>query len=242
MTTLMGGQTIYGAPIGILMLETRFPRPVGDVGNAKTFNFPVLYHVVPNATPTRVVEQRAAGLLAHFVEGGSALVRQGARAIATSCGFLAAHQRALAAEIAAPVATSSLLQIPMILPLLRPNQVVGVLTMSAAALSPDHFAAVGVNTDRVVVRGFDGSPSLYQPIMTNAVELDLAAARAEVVQAARELVVAEPGVGAFVFECTNLCPYAADVMAATGRPVFDVVTLINWLHGAVAPARYPPGL
>jgi hypothetical protein len=30
------GQTIYGMPIGALMLDTRFPRPVGDIGNAAT--------------------------------------------------------------------------------------------------------------------------------------------------------------------------------------------------------------
>ena len=37
MTHLYGGYTTYGQPIGILMLDTRFPRIPGDIGNAKTY-------------------------------------------------------------------------------------------------------------------------------------------------------------------------------------------------------------
>ena len=50
-----GGKAIYGAPLGILMLEARFPRIPGDMGNAATWPFPVLYRVVQGATPERVV-------------------------------------------------------------------------------------------------------------------------------------------------------------------------------------------
>src|SRR5476649_2730781 len=61
-----GGKAIYGAKLGILMLEARFPRIPGDMGNAATWPFPVLYHVVKGASPKRVVEQQAAGLLDDF--------------------------------------------------------------------------------------------------------------------------------------------------------------------------------
>ena len=37
--------------LGVLMLETRFPRPVGDIGNPETFVFPVRHSVVRLATP-----------------------------------------------------------------------------------------------------------------------------------------------------------------------------------------------
>ena len=53
-----GGKTVYGATLGILMLETEFPRVHGDVGNAATFPFPVLYKVVPGATAYSVVKQK----------------------------------------------------------------------------------------------------------------------------------------------------------------------------------------
>ena len=50
-----GGKALYGAPLGILMLEAKFPRIPGDMGNATTWPFPVLYRVVRGATPERVV-------------------------------------------------------------------------------------------------------------------------------------------------------------------------------------------
>ena len=56
----IGGKAIYGAPLGILMLEARFPRIPGDMGNAATWPFPVLYRVVKGASPERVVLQGAA--------------------------------------------------------------------------------------------------------------------------------------------------------------------------------------
>ena len=34
---VQGGKTIYGASVGILMLEARFPRIPGDMGNAATW-------------------------------------------------------------------------------------------------------------------------------------------------------------------------------------------------------------
>ena len=49
-----GGKALYGAPLGILMLEAKFPRIPGDMGNAATWPFPVLYRVVGGATPERV--------------------------------------------------------------------------------------------------------------------------------------------------------------------------------------------
>lgn len=43
---LKGGFTNYGQDIGILMLDTIFPRIPGDIGNAKSYDFPVRYGVL----------------------------------------------------------------------------------------------------------------------------------------------------------------------------------------------------
>ena len=72
-----GGKTIYGAVVGILMLETRFPRIVGDMGNAATWPFPVFYRTVKGATPDLVVRKGAAGLKDAFIETARSLVDEG---------------------------------------------------------------------------------------------------------------------------------------------------------------------
>jgi hypothetical protein len=228
---------MISSPVGILMLDTRFPRPLGDIGHPETFEFPVLHHVVSGASPTRVVEQDATGLVERFREGARTLERQGVRAIGTSCGFLALHQVTLAGTVRVPVFTSSLIQIPPILSAIDPERKVGVLTMRARSLTPAHFEAVGVGERllrRVTIAGLERAEALYRPIMENRESLDVELARVQVVDAARQLVGRHPDVAALVLECTNLPPYAAAIQRATGLPIWDAVTLIRWAHIAVS--------
>ena len=241
MTLLAGGQPFYGLPVGILLLDARFPRPPGDIAFAETFDFPVLYRVVRHATPARVVCDGAEGLVEAFCDAARELEASGVRAISTSCGFLALHQRALAAAVRVPVFTSSLLQVPTVLSALDPDRKVGVLTISAGTLTPAHFAEVGVSEpmlDRVVVGGLERAEALYRPIIDNRGPLDVEAAEAQVVAAAQELADSHPEIGALVLECTNLPPYAAAIQCATGLPIWDAISLVRWVHAAVRQRPY----
>src|SRR5438093_12495106 len=98
-TIARGGKAVYGAPLGILMLEARFARIPGDMGNGQTWPFPVLYKVVRGASPEKVVLNGARGLLPDFVDAAQELVRLGAEAITTNCGFLSLFQKELAAAV-----------------------------------------------------------------------------------------------------------------------------------------------
>src|SRR5438094_75987 len=132
-----GGFNQYGFTVGILILDTRFPRIPGDVGNAATFPFPVRYHRVSGADPDLVVRRGAEGLLPAFVQGARALEGEGVGAITTSCGFLAKYQQELAAAVRVPVFTSSLLMVPLVHRLLPAGRRVGIMTVNAAALGPE---------------------------------------------------------------------------------------------------------
>ena len=205
--------------LGIVMLDTRFPRPLGDVGNAASFDFPVRYAVVRGASPQRVVRARSAGLLQPFIDAARVLVADGASAISTSCGFLVLFQRELQAALPVPVWTSSLLMLPS---LKRP----GVLTVDAAALGADHFLAAGADP-ATPIEGLADGCELQRTLLGNLPRLDVDAARADVVTAARRLVERAPHVESIVLECTNLPPYADAVRAATGRPVHDIRTFLH---------------
>ncbi len=87
---------MYGHAIGILMLEARFPRIPGDMGNATTWDFPVLYKVIKSATPDAVVRKGEGRLLDLFITGAVELEKEGVRAITTNCGFLAVFHREMA--------------------------------------------------------------------------------------------------------------------------------------------------
>ena len=91
-----GGRTTYGEALGIITLDTRFPRIPGDVGNASTYPFPVRYERVSGATVTRVIKKRGRGLLPAFIRAAQQLESDGVRAITTTAGFLALYQREMA--------------------------------------------------------------------------------------------------------------------------------------------------
>src|SRR5436190_10847427 len=147
-----GGSNVTGHSVGILVLDTRFPRIAGDIGNAGTFDFPVLYHPVRGATSERVVRGSDRDLLPRFIDGARALEAQGVQAITTSCGFLARFQRELASAVSVPVFTSSLLLVPLVHRMLPAGRAVGILTVDASSLGPEHFAGAGITGDmRVAV-------------------------------------------------------------------------------------------
>ncbi|WPB87554.1 aspartate/glutamate racemase family protein [Sediminicoccus rosea] len=233
-----GGKSIYGAPLGILMLEARFPRILGDMGNGLTWNFPVLFRVVRGASPTRVVEQGATGLLDAFIEAARDLVDLGAEGITTNCGFLSLFQRELAEAVRVPVATSSLMQVPWVQATLPPGQRVGVITVNKAGVTARHLEAAGVPLD-VPMEGTEGGREFFRVLIrAEKTDLDVDLARQDILDAAARLTARHPEVGAIVLECTNMPPYAADVAEATGLPVHDIYSMINWFHAGLRPRRF----
>ncbi|WP_163508403.1 aspartate/glutamate racemase family protein [Fodinicola acaciae] len=219
--------------IGVIMLDNDLPRPVGDIGNPRSFAYPIAYDVCPGAETTLVVEQSAVGLLEAVKATAARLRDKSVRAITTCCGFLAIYQKELAATQDVPVATSSLLQVPLVLRMLKPEQKVCVLTVNASTLTDRHLAAVGI-TERVNLVGLEHTEHFYPMIVGKRKDLDVPTAEAEVVAAATKATQDDPSIGAFVFECTNLPPYGGAVRAATGLPVWDALTMIDWLRAGVA--------
>lgn len=221
--------------LGVVMLDTRFPRPPGDVGHPATFPVPVRLRIVEGAVPRRVVASaaalRASGLHLRFIEALQALEAEGARALTTSCGFLVLLQQELQAAVRVPLVSSSLLQLP---DLLRAEAQVGVLTISAEHLGDEHLLAAGVPPERlrdVLVQGVDPVGPFASAILGNRPELDLAAAEMDVVAAALELRRRQPQLRTLVLECTNMPPYAKALEHATGwrlRTLRDAEPLLKW--------------
>jgi Asp/Glu/hydantoin racemase len=233
-----GGKAIYGAPLGIVMLDARFPRIPGDVGNATTWPFPVLYRVVSGASPEKVVLQGAAGLLPDFIDAAKELVRLGAEAITTTGGFLSLFQKEIAAAVGVPVATSSLLQVPWVQATLPPGKRVGVVTVSGSTLSPAHLEGAGVALDTPLVGTENGKEFFRVLIKAEKDDMDIAQAERDVVEAGKELVARHPDVGAIVLECANMPPYAAALRAEVRLPVYDIYSMITWFYAGLRPRAF----
>ncbi|HEY6512778.1 MAG TPA: aspartate/glutamate racemase family protein [Burkholderiaceae bacterium] len=205
--------------LGVLMLETRFPRVVGDVGNAASFAIPVRHRIVAGASPQRVVREGDLTLLEPFVDAARAMVAEGAGAITTSCGFLVEFQAALQAELPVPVWTSSLLK-------LRELAAPGVITVDALSLGARHLHAAGADATVPVV-GLATDCHLQRALLDDEMAIDAGRAEADVIDAAQRLVARWPMVREIVLECTNMPPYAKAVARATRRPVHHIISLLH---------------
>lgn len=208
--------------VGVLMLDTRFPRPLGDIGHPGSWTrlgLQALYQVVDGALPQRIVTPgSSAEFLPPFIEAALNLVHHGAQAITTSCGFLARHQSAMQAALPVPVFSSGLLWC-------RQLQQAGILTIAAERLGEQDLNGAGV-PPATPVAGVSPKGEFRRRILGNQTQMDLALAEADVVAAARRLLQRYPQVRHIVLECTNMPPYREAIVAATGLPCHDVMGLV----------------
>jgi len=232
-----GGKNVYGARLGILMLDVRTPRMPGDVGNARTWPFPVLYGVVPGATPNKVIEERGVDVLDAFLDTAARLVSEGADGIATTGGYLSIFQKQLAAHCQVSVAASSLMQIPLVEKLLPPGKRVGVITSNSDALGADHLEAAGASPDTPVA-GLQNGREFYRKFHFGKTELDAALAEQDMLDAGQDLMSRHPEVGAVVYECHNFAPFARALRDSIGIPVFSVYSFFTWFHAGLEPRDF----
>jgi hypothetical protein len=233
------GQVAYGYSIGIVCLEYYLPFIPGDVGNASTYDFPVLYREVKGATFEAIIVRQDPAMLPLIVEAAQDLVRQGVRAVTSDCGYFGAYQREVADAVPVPVFLSSLMQAPLVLSMLGPEQKLAALVANGATLSDRVLERIGVlDTSRIVFRGLEDKAEFRRTVLDECGTLDVDAVEQEVVDAALEVQTEHPELGAILLECSDLPPYSAAVQAATGLPVFDWIGFINYVQQAVNARPY----
>ena len=145
MNTAPPKKTYYGVSLGILMLETYFERFNGDIGNARTWPFPIQYKIVKGASPDRITNLTTTDFLQPFLDAADELIAGGCDGITTTCGFLALYQRELSEHCAVPVATSALLQVPLVARILPKAKRPAIITFSSESLTTRHLTSVGVD-------------------------------------------------------------------------------------------------
>ncbi len=226
------GQMTAGHAVGIICMDVPGHLFPGHVGNASTYNFPVLYQILEEVTVQQVFRADPTVLDA-LIRGGKELEKRGVRAISTHCGFFANYQKEVAAALNVPVFLSSILQLPLISRALKPSQKVGIITADSTSLSASLLSACGVDDpSTLVVAGFQDLPE-SKNILQGTGHYNSAKIEEELVGLARQLVNDNPNIGAFLLECASLPTYAWSIQNAVNRPVFDFVTMINWIYDAV---------
>src|SRR6202166_3265865 len=180
------GARNYGIAGGILPLDCSLPFIPGDVDNADTYDFPVLYKVVPGLS-TKACLAGAPELARAAVEAAVELEKQGVRAISSDCGFMLQFQTAVREAVRIPVCMSSLLQLPLIAASLAPARPIAVITADSSNLTPQFLARAGIATaNSLIIRGLQDKREFKTAVFDEKGSIDATQVEAEVISTVRD--------------------------------------------------------
>jgi len=210
------------------------PVSPGTTENASTYDFPV--YIKPIEVGTEVVSSKHdPAILKHTIEAGKELVeKMGCRAIVGACGYFANYQEKVADALDVPVFLSSLMQVPIVIRALKPDQKVGIICANEDALSAaPALKQCGVDDlSRIVIAGAQDT-SQIQLAFTDTGHMNNAKLGQELTDVAKRMVSGHPDVGAILLEGSLFPPYAWEIQKAVRLPVFDYSTMVNWVYSAV---------
>lgn len=233
---LKRGNYWSGADLGIAILDGDFPAPIGDVSNIRSYDFPVQFDLLPGINGPDLFWEKRDHILAELTASTERLAARGARIAFTGCGMFGQYQRLIAGASPIPVGTSSLLQVAPALRVIRPDQRVLVLAVGSEWVRAEHLLDCGVHAeelDRVAVHGMQNATHFLGNLMGEIDTFDPSVAEREVIDAVASALAQEEGIGAIVFECTNLGPYTSVVRERFGLPVWDAISMATWLAAGV---------
>ena len=217
-------------PRGLVQLET-LP---GNSTNPKSYAFPVRFNRIKGANLHTVLEDPSPDVLKNMIVESKKMISEGIEAITTSCGFNAIFQEELASALDVPVFTSSLLQVPLVHKMLGPEKSIAVITAKKSALKVEHLRAVGITDGiRLSIIGMENSPEWNKIFTAPDDDVDLDVIAGEVIGTAKEAVMRDKSIGAFVLECTDLPPFSDPIRKNLHLPVFDFITLMEFVARSI---------
>jgi hypothetical protein len=239
--TTWDGRGADGMSLGIVELTANIPFAPGNVNNASTFDFPVRYESLGDIDPHWVVSSDPhPEVIKRAVAAAKKLEAYGCRAVMGNCGFLANYQPHVSAELTVPFFGSSLLQIPMLLAGMGPDQKVGVVTANGPALeNAPALANCGVpDRERLVIYGAEKEPEVAGNHLACTGRLNLVKFERDLVNVSQRMMADHPDVGIVLLECTEFEPHAVAIQEAVRRPVWGFTTMAEWIHAGCIRRRY----
>jgi aspartate/glutamate racemase len=229
------GRNIGGVTIGLVQVRADLPMMPGNMGNATTFDFPMVYREmnvdnVFDLMKPEMTENFTDGI----VEAAKWLELQGVSAIMGNCGFFAHYQNVVQDRIDTPFFSSSLMMLPMMVQSLPRNKKVGVLTANGPLLqSGQAMENCGLSRElqasRVVIEGCQDDPE-FASVMSLTGKLNANRFERDILEGIKRLLKKDKDIAMILLECTELPPHAVAVQKMVKMPVWDYTSLTNWIY------------
>lgn len=229
--------------LGIIELDSTYPKAAGNMANPESFEFPVIYATAKIQPGWWLSGQgQDETTLQAFLSAARELELQGAAAITTTCGLFAIFQEAAVEELKVPVFTSPLMLIPMVSAMIGPHRRVGVVTAAGEKIfKHDFLRQSGVaDVTPLAVAAVDACPEFLDVIRTQRKpQLNSQDFEDQLVDEVNDMLERNPDVGALVLECSDIPPYARRLAMETGLPVFDFTAMAALVYRACLPNTFP---
>lgn len=229
-------------PIGLLMPNTGFARPLGDAGNPDSWAFPLLRESIGEATIERLMAGPDEALFKALMVGARRLADAGAAMIVGAADGLLVYQDAVQEQLDIPVVLSSLVLLPIIEDELPPGRRAGVITLDRALATAEGKTEVGLDPATPVV-ALEADSLLLSALAGNSGEIDARAVEAEMIAAGITLKqeAGDRGLGAVLLESPLMGSYAACVMGELQVRTYDIVVLASKVYRELTVRRQAAG-
>ena len=195
----------------------------------------MLVERIPGACGKTVIQDPDPVIMQRMIDKAVELESMGVRCITTSCGFNAIFQRQISSALKIPFFSSSLVQIPFIRAMYGNTREIIVITARKANLKEEHFLATGTDDmSGLHIYGMREECGEWKKMGEDFnAELDLALLEEQFVTIVLNAVRQHPETVAIVYECTDMPPFSEAVRNVTGLPVFDFVTMTEYVYSTV---------
>jgi hypothetical protein len=195
----------------------------------------VLVERIPGACAKTVIQDPDPVVMQRMIDKALELQSMGVKCITTSCGFNAIFQKEISSALKIPFFSSSLLQIPFIRAMYGDPRDILVITARKSNLKEEHFHATGTyDMSGLHIYGMREECGEWKKMGDDFnAELDLALLEKQFVSIVLNAVREHPETVAIVYECTDMPPFSEVVRKATGLPVFDFVTMTEYVYSTI---------
>jgi hypothetical protein len=230
------GRNVSGVTIGLIQFRANLAMMPGNMGNATTFDFPMLYREM-NAD--NVLDVMSDPPSQNFLEGALEAARwlelQGVRAIMGNCGFWGNYQKVVKEKINTPFFSSSLIQLPQMVASMPGNKKIGVLTANGPLLQKvSAIENCGLSAEdkanRIVIEGCENDKAFATALACDGTPYNPQAIEKDILAATKRLLKKDKDLGAILLECTELSPHAVAVQNLVHMPVWDYTSLTKWIY------------
>ncbi len=230
---IKGGRNYYDTPIGILCLNSLFPKLRGHMRNPRTYDFPIVTRVIEDLSIPKLLFNPSPEMVKPLLDAAKELEKEGVHAITGSCGFMALFQKEISEAVNIPVFMSSLLQLPLIRIMHGKDANIGILTASSKALEPRHISACGADINDFFIKGMEHSKEFQASILNyEKYDFNIDILEKDIVDTALNFIE-EKKLNALLLECTDLPPFARQIQELSNVPVYDINSLVRLVYSSV---------